>query len=63
MTELRFYVPLDTKTGHFGDLLPSTSFSLVLNFEICERIDRQTDRQTDTPMLIAILRTPIPRAK
>jgi len=28
-------------------------------FEICERTDRQTDRQTDT--LIAILGTPIMR--
>jgi len=29
LIELRFYVPPDTKTGHFEDVLPSQSFGLV----------------------------------
>jgi len=29
MIELRFYVPLYTKIGHFGDVLPSQSLGLV----------------------------------
>jgi len=30
MNELRFYVPLDIKIGHFGDVLPSLSLGVVL---------------------------------
>jgi len=30
LTEFWFYVPLDTKIGHFGDVLPSQSLGLVL---------------------------------
>jgi len=29
LTELRFYVPLHTKLGHFRDVLPSRSLSMV----------------------------------
>jgi len=30
LTELRFYVSLNTKIGHFGDVLPSQSLGVVL---------------------------------
>jgi len=29
LTELRFYIPLDIKVGHFGDVLPSHSLGDV----------------------------------
>jgi len=30
LTELRFHVPLDIRTGRFGDVLPGQSLGLVL---------------------------------
>ena len=30
LIEIRFYAPLDTKTGHFGAILPSESLGIVL---------------------------------
>jgi len=30
LIEIRFYIQLDTKTGQFGDVIPSQSLKLVL---------------------------------
>jgi len=46
LTELRFYVQLDTKKGHFGDVAPSQSIGLVLKKQQKQKTQEENSKNT-----------------